>query len=103
MKHVERCRVILHLIDVSESAETPPEEAWRVIEGELSRFSEDLARKPRMIVATKCEGETARARAGALAEAAGTVVWQISAVRREGLLEVLREAMRLARKASVPA
>jgi GTP-binding protein len=103
LKHVERCKVILHLVDVSESALTPAEEAWRVIEGELLRFSEDLARKPRLLLATKCEDEGARERARELARVTGARVWQISALKHAGLLEVLREARRLTLPASVPA
>jgi GTPase len=103
LKHVERCRVILHMIDVSGSASAPPEEAWRVIDVELGRFSDVLARKPRVLVATKCEDEAALARARELERATGARVWPISAVRHEGLKELLREAARLARESSVPA
>jgi len=103
LKHVERCRVILHMVDVSESALTPPAEAWRVIEAELARFSDALARKPRLLVATKCEDDDSRARALELEREAGARVWRISAVRREGLIELVREAGRLARAHSVSA
>jgi GTP-binding protein len=103
LKHVERCRVILHMIDVSESASTPPAEAWRVIDAELARFSDALARKPRLLVATKCEDDDSRARALELERETGAHVWRISAVRREGLIELLREAGRLARAHSVSA
>jgi GTP-binding protein len=103
LKHVERCRVILHLVDVSEHASQDPIEAWKVIEAELARFSEDLAKKPRLLVATKCESDVAQARAGELEQAAGTRAWRISAVRREGLPAVLRESLRIARDASVTA
>jgi GTP-binding protein len=100
LKHVERCRVILHMIDVSEDASTPPPEAWRVIEAELARFSVELAEKPRLLVATKCEDDAARARARELELTAGARVWPISAVRREGLRELLRETARLAHASS---
>jgi len=103
LKHVERCRVILHMVDVSESALTPPAEAWRVIEAELARFSDALARKPRLLVATKCEDDDSRARALELERETGARVWRISAARREGLIELLREAGRLARAHSVSA
>jgi GTP-binding protein len=103
LKHVERCRVILHLVDVSETAPQDPSEAWKVIEAELSRFSEDLAKKPRVLVATKCESEIAEERARELERSAGVHVWRVSAVRREGLSTVLSEALRIARGASVTA
>jgi GTP-binding protein len=94
LKHVERCQSILHLIDVSESALTPPLEAWRVIDAELSRFSPELAQKPRLVVATKCESDTARAAASELESGLGQKVWPISSAQRAGLGELLAEAHR---------
>jgi len=64
LRHVERCQVLLHLVDVSEDAVTPPLEAWRVIEAELAR-------------------------------AAGRDVLRISAVMRQGLPELLRQAWKI--------
>jgi GTP-binding protein len=94
LKHVERCRVILHLVDVSELADVEPHEAWRVIGRELEQFSSDLARKPRLVVATKCESDAARSRASELESQIGQRVWRISSARREGLRELLAEAHR---------
>jgi GTP-binding protein len=94
LKHVERCQSILHLIDVSESAITEPREAWRVIDAELSRFSPELARKPRLVVATKCESDAARGAASELEAALGQKVWPISSAQRSGLGELLAEAHR---------
>jgi GTP-binding protein len=39
LKHVERCRVLLHLVDVSAAADPSPAEAWRVIDRELAASS----------------------------------------------------------------
>jgi GTP-binding protein len=97
LKHVERCRVVMHLVDCSESADTDPVEAWRVIVGELARFSLDLAAKPRILVATKVESEEAEARAAELERSTGERVWRISSARRRGLREVLIEAHRRVR------
>ncbi len=94
LKHVERCQTILHLIDVSESAITPPIEAWRVIDKELSRFSPELAQKPRLLVATKCESPADLDAARELEAALGRKVWPISSAQRSGLSDVLVEAHR---------
>jgi GTP-binding protein len=92
LRHVERCRVLLHLVDVSDTALDDPDDARRVIEGELERYSAELARRPRLLVATKCESPAAEERAAALERAAGRPVWRISAVQRRGLPELLRGA-----------
>ncbi len=92
LRHVERCRVLLHLVDVSDSALDDPDAARRIIEGELEQYSAELARRPRLLVATKCESEAAEERAAALERAAGKPVWRISAVQRRGLEPLLRGA-----------
>jgi GTPase len=97
LKHVERCGLVLHLVDVSPTADMPPLEAWRIIEGELARFSIDLARKPRVLVATKCEGADAELGASELERETGERVWRISAMQRRGLSELLQAAHRLVR------
>jgi GTP-binding protein len=97
LKHVERCRVILHLVDCSADALEDPVASWRVIAGELAAFSSALADKPCLIVATKVEGDDAETRAAALERAAGQRVWRISSAQRRGLRELLAEAHRIAR------
>ncbi|MCP4094433.1 MAG: GTPase ObgE [Planctomycetes bacterium] len=57
LRHVERTRVLLHLVDCSSMSSDPPEEAYRVIRGELDGYSAELASRPTMVVATKVEDE----------------------------------------------
>jgi GTP-binding protein len=101
LRHIERCRVILQMVDVSEGATSPPIEAWRVVAAELERFSPELAGRPRLLAASKCEDESAEERARELEQAAGMRVWRLSSARRSGLSEVLVEAYRLVRAPSV--
>jgi GTP-binding protein len=95
LKHIERTRVLLHLVDCSSESLEEPEEAWRVIRGEISSYSSALAERPCLLAATKVEDDASRARAEALAEASGSPVWSISAATREGLDPLLRELWRL--------
>jgi GTP-binding protein len=62
LKHVERCKVLLQLVDVSDAATVEPVEAWRIVDTELARSSPELHAKPRIVVASKCEDETAEQR-----------------------------------------
>lgn len=98
LRHVERCRVLMHLVDVSLAAEREPIEAWQALEDELLRYSPELHAKPRLVVATKHhEDEGSQARLDALAQASGQPVYGISSVLGLGLTELLRAAHQLVR------
>jgi len=97
LKHVERCKVLLHLVDVSSVADPEPVDAWGVIDRELREFSEELAAKPRLLVATKYESKDCEERVLALEAATGMPALRISSVQGEGLEELLRQARELAR------
>jgi len=92
LKHVERCRVLLFLIDVSTTATTAPPQALATLEAELRRYSEELAGRPCILVATKVEDEAAEERARELEEAAGRPVRRISSVLGEGVEPLLAAA-----------
>jgi len=92
LRHIERCQVLLHLVDVSPGADTEPLRAWEVVEGEIAEYSRELAGRPSLLVATKCEDDSARRRAEELAEGAGRPVHPISAVSGEGVGELLARA-----------
>src|SRR5258708_7045676 len=55
LKHIERTRLLVHLVDVSEASAREPVEDFEVVMRELAGFSEDLARKPMLLVATKLD------------------------------------------------
>jgi GTP-binding protein len=97
LKHVERCGVLLHLVDVSSEAAADPVEGWRVVERELERASSELHAKPRLVVATKVESPEAESRAAELEVAVGAPVARISAWTGRGLGQLLVEAHRLVR------
>ncbi len=88
--HVERCSVLLHLIDGT--AEDPVED-WRTIIGELEAYSEILAQKPRVTVLNKIDAideETLAERKAELEEASGGRVMLMSGVSKKGVPDVLR-------------
>lgn len=55
LKHIERTRLLAHLVDVSEGSGRDPVHDFEVIMEELASFSEELARKPMIVVATKMD------------------------------------------------
>jgi GTP-binding protein len=55
LKHIERCRLIVHIVDVSGIEGRNPIEDYEKINAELSNFSTDLSKLPQIIVANKCD------------------------------------------------
>jgi GTP-binding protein len=60
LRHVERTRLLAHLIDTSDTAEMDPVKAFEIIEGELAAFSGAMLDKPMIVVATKLDATTDR-------------------------------------------
>ncbi|WP_234729979.1 GTPase ObgE [Acidocella facilis] len=88
--HVERCAVLLHLIDGAAGGVV---DAWRTIRGELEAYGGGLSEKPEIIVLNKTDAMSPRelsSRKSALAKASGAKVMSICAVTGEGVREVLR-------------
>ncbi len=55
LRHVERCRLIVHVVDVSGIEGRDPKEDFDKINHELANFSEDLAERPQIVAANKCD------------------------------------------------
>jgi GTPase len=95
LKHIERTRVLVHLVDVSDISGRDPLHDLDVVNGELRAFSEDLARKPQIVAASKVDALSDRSRLSALRARcgeSGTPFHAISAVSGEGIRDLLEEA-----------
>jgi GTP-binding protein len=89
--HVERCAVLLHLIDGSQP---DPVRAYETVRGECEDYGGGLIDKPEIIALNKTDAMTPQARSSrvkALERATGKPVRLISGVTGEGVQEVLRE------------
>jgi len=92
--HVERTRVLLHLVD---GTGEDPAGAYRTIRAELAAYGAGLAEKPEIVALSKADALTKKARdkaVKALAKAAGTTPLVLSAVSGEGIDEALRLVLR---------
>ena len=92
LRHVERTKLLLHVIDVSGSEGRDPVEDYRVINKELKKFSERLASKKQIVVANKVDvmqDETGLERLKAVCEAEGVELLEISAVSQLGTEELV--------------
>ena len=98
LRHVERCRVLLHLVDVAaeESAEAEVEE----IERELRQFNRDLLERPRLLVGTKLDAlrPERSAELERAAEERQLEYFEISSVTREGVDLLVSRIQRLLRE-----
>jgi len=93
LRHVERTRLIVHLIDTSDSNVDDPVHSFQVINGELEAFSSSLVEKPMIVVATKLDATTDRTRLDALQEFCKERKLEfhsISAVAGDGVKDLVR-------------
>ncbi|HTQ59525.1 MAG TPA: GTPase ObgE [Candidatus Solibacter sp.] len=93
LRHVERTRLIVHLIDTSDSNMDDPVHSFQVINGELEAFSPSLVEKPMIVVATKLDATTDRARLDQLQDFCKQrhlEFHSISAVAGDGVKQLVR-------------
>ncbi|SEQ07327.1 GTP-binding protein [Rosenbergiella nectarea] len=99
LKHLERCRVLLHLIDLAPIDESNPVDNARIILGELEKYSDKLYQKPRWLVFNKVDlldPEEAAERAKQIADDLG---WEgdyylISAASQQGVKDLCWDVMK---------
>ncbi|MBQ7859766.1 MAG: GTPase ObgE [Faecalibacterium sp.] len=87
LRHVERCRLLLHVVDVSGSECRDPKEDFEKINEELAKFSPALAARPQIVVANKCDIATEEqiAEFKAYVESKGLEFVAISAATMQGV------------------
>jgi len=93
LRHVERTRLLAHLIDTSDAAEMDPVRAFEIIEGELAAFSDAMLEKPMIVVATKLDATTDHTKLEELRKFCGEKNLEfhaISAPTGEGVKELVR-------------
>lgn len=91
LRHVERCRLLLHVIDVSGSEGRDPIEDFNTINNELKVFSEELSERKQIIVGNKCDltDEDKVAELKAYFEGKGYAFFPIMAPINEGTDELI--------------
>ncbi len=90
LRHIERTRLICHVLDMAPIAGPAPLDAYRVIRNELQLYSDALARKPHVVAANKMDIPEAAANLRALRRALRVPIVSISAATGQGLRELLR-------------
>lgn len=93
LRHVERTRLLVHLIDTSDTADMDPVKAFEIIKGELEAFSETLTQKAMIVVATKLDATTERSKLEELrkfCQTQGLEFHAISAATGDGVKGLVR-------------
>ena len=94
LRHIDRCRLLVHVVDVSGSEGRDPVEDFNAICDELANYSVDLSNRPMIVAANKCdllppESDNLQ-RLRAVVEAAGCDMYEISAGTTQGTRELMR-------------
>ncbi len=95
LRHIERTKFLLHLIDVSDTREKDPVEAFELINRELELYSPELTRKSQVVVASKIDALSDRGYLNQLRnyfEEKGYPFYAVSSATGEGI-EQLKEAL----------
>lgn len=98
LRHVDRCRLLLHVVDIAATEYRDPVEDIKIINGELERYSPELAGRPQIIVANKIDAlDRERVDIPAFEQyvaSLGCPLVYISAVTGEGVDELIRLTVR---------
>ena len=96
LRHIDRCRLLIHLVDVSGSEGRDPVEDFEAINAELAQYNAELASRPQIVAANKCdlleEGSDNLERLRAHVEGKGMRLFELSAASTQGTRELMRAA-----------
>jgi len=103
LKHIERTRVLLHLVDPLGFKDASAVDSVKIIEAELKAFSRELAKKPRIIAVNKADLPIAKeVYVKILRKYKTRKVYLISAATGEGIGKVLDEVVKVIKSTPVP-
>ena len=87
LRHVDRCRLLLHVVDVSGCEGRDPKDDFEKINTELGRFSPELAQRPQIVLGNKCDIASSEQIEDfrSFVEEKGLLFLPVSAATRQGL------------------
>ncbi|MBU4375885.1 MAG: GTPase ObgE [Candidatus Omnitrophica bacterium] len=98
LRHIERTRILLHLIDMASIDGRDPNDDFVKLNNELTQHSEYLKKKNQIVVANKMDMDEAKKNLKHFKAARGKKIYQISALTGEGLEDLLKTAAKELRK-----
>ena len=97
LRHIERCRVIVHIIDMGESGRDPYED-YKIINNELKSYGFGLDKRPMILVASKMDEDGAEERLKAFKKHVKTPIIPLSALTEQGIDEIVYKCADLVEK-----
>ena len=93
LRHIDRCRLLVHVVDVSGIEGRDPIEDFKIISGELESFSPELAKKPLIVAGNKCDIASPEdiGRFREFVEGMGLAFFEISGATRQGVDALMKE------------
>ena len=98
LRHIERVRLIVHVVDISGSEGRDPYNDYLTINDELAGYSEKLAALPQIVCANKCDLLQEKSALDDFAEKTGKKVFPVSAITHEGVEKLLAEIVKMLEK-----
>ena len=94
LRHIERCRLLIHLVDVSGIEGRDPIEDFEAINAELAAFNPEIAQRPMLVAANKCDiaNKEQIERFGQYIRQSGYELFEISAATNSGLRDLINAA-----------
>ena len=100
LRHIERCRVILHVIDMSDTGRDPYKD-YQIINDELKNYGFGLENRPTILIASKMDEEGAEQRLKEFKKHVKTPIIPISALTDQGIEEALYKCADLLEKTPI--
>ncbi|MBQ6540840.1 MAG: GTPase ObgE [Oscillospiraceae bacterium] len=97
LRHVDRCRLLIHVVDVSGSEGRDPIADFEAINAELESYSPELAKRPQIVAANKCDmvyDPELRDKFREYITGRGYTLFEISAATHQGVRELVNETAR---------
>lgn len=89
LRHIERTKLLVHLLDISGCEGRDPLEDYRILNKELENYSEDVGKKPQVIAANKMDLEGAEENLARFRRQVKNKAYPVSALKKQGLEELI--------------
>lgn len=92
LRHIERTRMLIHLIDMASTDSRDPIEAYHQVNQELAAYNPVLAERPQLVAANKMDVPESEEQLQRFRQAVAAEIWPISCATGQGIPELLRAA-----------
>lgn len=91
LKHIERTRVIAHIIDMSAFEGRNPYDDYIIINKELENYNKKILEKPQIVIANKMDMESSKENLKKFKEKVNVEVYEMSAIQGEGINKIINK------------